>query len=135
MGVNKVLLSYAAPCANILKNNTMVKEDYELYMNTLKEEIDFPVDKFRKYFKMVCKSLDPEKVTDNEVRDYFFGKHNQGHPKPCRVFETEVVESSDKVFVKGVIGKKLKAKVYTREFPKKGQKVVYHIDGIVDIFK
>ncbi|MCK4634465.1 MAG: hypothetical protein KAT37_01185 [Candidatus Aenigmarchaeota archaeon] len=134
MGVNRVLLSYAAPCAKLLKNKTMVKEDYELYMNALKEEIDFPVDKFKKYFKMVCNNFDPEKVTDNEVRNYFFGKHNQDHPQ-CRVFETEVVECSEKVFVNGENGKKLPAIVYTREFPKKGQKVVYHIDGIVDIFK
>ena len=135
MGVNRVLLSYAAPCAKILKNETMVKEDYELYMGAIRGENDFSVDKFKEYFKIVCKSLDPEKVTDNEVRDYFFGEHNRDHPKPCRVFETEVVECSEKVIVNGENGKKLPEVVYTREFTEKGQKVVYNIDGIVDMFK
>ncbi len=132
--INKVLLSYAAPCARErLRNKLMKKDEYELYMNSIKRNEEFPAEKFKKYFGMVCEKLDPEKATDREVRDYFFGEHNETHPKPCRVFEAEVVEHSDKFSVRNDTAEEFPAYVYTKERPKKGQRVVYHIDGIVDL--
>ena len=135
MVVNKTLLQYAAPCAKEhLKNNFMAGEDYNLFCDALKGKEDFPSEKFKKYFPMVYKNLNPEKVTDREVRDYFFGEHKKTHPEPCRVFEAKVVKiSEDEALVKKETGEELKAVVYTPELPREGQKVVYHRDGIVDI--
>lgn len=134
MSVNRLLLQYAAPCARELsRNHVMLKKDYTLFTNALKMNREFPSERFRIYFPMVCRDIDPEKAGDGEVRDYFFGAHNRTHPENCRVFEAEVVEISGKAVVKKENGERLRADIYTKKRPRIGQKVVYHKDGIVDL--
>ena|GEM_PF-2006470 len=133
--ISKKLLCYSAPCAkNRLNSGLMDEKDYNLYMSALRGEGDFPPEKFRKYFSGVCENLNPEKATDNEIRDYFFGQHNERSMEYCHVIECEVVRlAKEKAVVRRFDNKKeLKAFIYT-EKPKRGERVVFHIDGIVDI--
>lgn len=133
--INRILLQYAAPCARVFwRCGLMSREDYGLYRKELVGKGEFPVEKFRKIFWRPCGRFDPERAKDGEVRKYFLGEHNMEGKEWCNAVEAVVLGlKGEKVLVKRLDnGREIEAHIDIREKLKIKDRVVFHIDGVVD---
>ena len=136
MGINRLLLQYAAPCARIFKRTGLMSgEDYKTYHNAVRGDGEFSVDKFREIFWKPCKKMDPEKVSDERVRKYFLEEHNMEVNKWCHAVDSIVKKKlpGEKVIVERLdMGREIEAYVDMPYVPEVDEKVILHIDGVVD---
>ncbi len=133
MSINKKLLRYSYPCAEILyKTGKLEKDELELYRDAIKGGKEFPVEKYKDKFSKVSEFIDPENTSDDKVVEYFFGKHNREKHEFCHVVKSKVAkEEGENVFLSSIE----EPVEYITEKPKKGDVVVLHLGKIVDIIK
>ncbi len=132
--VSAVLLRYSYPCGKILKyEGVLPEQDYELLLDAVRGEREFPAEKFKRYFVVASDSVEVD-ANEKEIRRYFWFFHNSDvRPLHCLAVPAIVKDVSCS---KSIIVRNLYTKRDVEAIPlidvKKGDYVIIHLSHIVD---